>query len=558
MKGFAYLAPRRGIETVPRLLTAGFLLWVFCATLSHAADEQKAEGQTDDQDFETAAAVVDGREIITVRGISAFPAERRATEIEERIIAAANDESVASGDVELVEKDDRTVITAGGLLVLDLFDEDAEAQGIHRGVLAETTQTRIQEAITDYRLDRSPRVLMIRSLYALAATLVTVGLFFGVRKGSSSLDGLVERRLQNHLRALEAQAARFVKAQQLAQVLRGFIKAVHVVLAALTLYFYLNFVLGLYPWTRGAALWLFDLILTPLQAMGAAVLATIPDLVFLVILVFVTRYILRMIQVFFRGIDSGAIRLKTFEQEWAWPTYRILRLLVIIFAVVVAYPYIPGSESQAFQGISILLGLIVSLGSSSIIANIIAGYSMAYRRPFKVGDRVKINDAVGEVIEIRVLVTRLRSLKNEEIVIPNTSILSGEVINYSTLAEQQGLILHTAVGIGYETPWRQVEAMLKLAADRTEGLVKQPEPFVLRKGLGDFAVTHELNAYCSNPAGMALIYSALHDSILDVFNEYGVAIMTPSYMADPAEPKLVPRDQWYAPPAAPPVTPRAG
>ena len=228
--------------------------------------------------------------------------------------------------------------------------------------------------------------------------------------------------------------------------------------------------------------------------------------------------------------------------------------MVVIFALVVAYPYIPGSESAAFQGISILLGLIVSLGSSSIIANIIAGYSMAYRRPFKVGDPVKINDTVGEVIEIRVLVTRLRSLKNEEIVIPNTSILSGEVINYSTLADEKGLILHTSVGIGYETPWRQVEAMLKLVAGRTEGLLEQPVPFVLRKELGDFAVTHELNAYCNDPANMARIYSALHDNILDVFNEYGVAIMTPSYEADPAEPKLVPKDQWYAAPAAPPST----
>jgi small-conductance mechanosensitive channel len=385
-----------------------------------------------------------------------------------------------------------------------------------------------------------------------------MGLFFGFRKGFRQLDVVIEQRLQDHLQALEAQSAQFVKAQQLAQFMRGIIRALRLILGALALYVYLNFVLGLYPWTRGIAVWLFDLILNPLEAMGKAVIATIPDLVFLIILFFVTRYILRMIQVFFRGIERGAIQLQSFEQEWAWPTYRILRMLVIIFAMVVAYPYIPGSESQAFQGISILLGLIVSLGSSSIIANIIAGYSMAYRRPFRVGDRIKVNDTVGEVIEVRVLVTRLRSLKNEEVVVPNTMILSGEVINYSTLAAQEGLILHTTVGIGYETPWRQVEAMLKLAADRTERLRKQPEPFVLRQELGDFAVTYELNAYCGDPANMARIYSALHDNILDVFNEYGVAIMTPSYIADPTEPKLVPRNQWYAPPAAPPSPPGAG
>jgi small-conductance mechanosensitive channel len=540
------------------LLAFGFLLWASVVAVVHAAGGQEGGAQSDAGGVDTAEVVVDGREILTVRGITAFPAERRAREIRNAIIAVAEDETIPSRAVTLEEKDDRTVIVAGERFLLDLFDEDAALDGISRRVLAETVQLRLREAIMDYRLDRTPRALTIKSLYALGATLVAAGLFFGFRRGFRGLDGVVVRRLQDDLKALEAQSARFVKAQQLASVLRGLIKALHILLGALTLYFYLNFVLGLYPWTRGFAVWLFDLILDPLEYMGETTLAKVPDLVFLVILFFITRYILRMIQVFFHSIDRGAIRLRSFEQEWAWPTYRILRLLVVIFAVVVAYPYIPGSDSEAFKGISILLGLIVSLGSSSIIANIIAGYSMAYRRPFKVGDRVKINDTAGEVIEIRVLVTRLRSLKNEEVVIPNTTILNGDVINYSTWAEQQGLILHTTVGIGYETPWRQVEAMLKLAADRTERLLKEPAPFVLRKALGDFAVSYELNAYCGEPASMAQIYSALHDNILDIFNEYGVAIMTPSYVADPAEPKLVPKEQWYAAPAKPPSEPTPG
>jgi len=259
-----------------------------------------------------------------------------------------------------------------------------------------------------------------------------------------------------------------------------------------------------------------------------------------------------MIRAFFEGVDSGAVKLASFAQEWAWPTYRILRLLVIVFALVVAYPYIPGSQSDAFKGISLFIGLIISLGSSSIIANIIAGYSLAYRRPFRVGDRVRINETVGDVLEMRALVTRLRSLKNEEVVIPSTAILSGEVTNYSTLAAEEGLILHTTVGIGYETPWRQVEAMLKLAANRTTGLLKKPAPFVLQKRLGDFAVTYEINAYCENPKGMLQLYTALHQNILDVFNEYGVAIMTPAYVGDPPALKVVPKEQWYAAPAAAP------
>lgn len=237
------------------------------------------------------------------------------------------------------------------------------------------------------------------------------------------------------------------------------------------------------------------------------------------------------------------------------PTYRLVRLVVIIFAVVMAYPHIPGSGSEAFKGIGVLLGLMISLGSTSIIGNIIAGYSLTYRSPFKIGDRIQINDIVGEVTDIKVLTTRLRSLKNEEVVVPNTTVLNGEVINYTTLAKEHGLIVHTIVGIGYETPWRQVEAMLKQAADRTSGLLKQPKPFVLQKELGDYAVNYEINAYCSDPRNLMQIYSALHRNIQDIFNEYGVAIMTPSYMADPEDPKVVPKDQWFAAPAVPPSEP---
>jgi small-conductance mechanosensitive channel len=505
-----------------------------------------------DEGTQSADVIVDGHVILRVRGVAALPANTRAEQIAQRIVAAAEDERIAAGDITSVEKDDRTQIDAGGKRLLDLVDADAELAGVSRQLLAEVTQVRLQQVLTDYRLERSPRVLLINSGYALGTTVLAIALIFGLRRGFAALDGVVVRRIREHLKALEEQSARFVRAQHVAKFLRGLLKLAYGALIAVTLYFYLNFVLGLYPWTRPFAAWLFELILDPLRTMGNAVLATIPDLVFLVILYFVTRYVLRMIRAFFEGVDSGAVKLASFAEEWAWPTYRILRLLVIVFALVVAYPYIPGSQSAAFKGISLFLGLIVSLGSSSIIANIIAGYSLAYRRPFRVGDRVRINEAMGDVMEIRALVTRLRSLKNEEIVIPSTTILNGEVINYSTLATEQGLILHTTVGIGYETPWRQVEAMLKLAANRTTGLLKKPAPFVLQKGLGDFAVTYEINAYCENPKSMMQLYSALHQNMLDVFNEYGVAIMTPAYVSDPPAPKVVPKEQWYAAPAAAP------
>jgi small-conductance mechanosensitive channel len=304
-----------------------------------------------------------------------------------------------------------------------------------------------------------------------------------------------------------------------------------------------------FPGTRGIAVDLLGWFVEPLATMGRGLLASIPSLIFLLILVLVTRYILQTLRLLFSAIEQGAVKFKSFERDWSWPTYRIVRLLVVAFAVVVAFPYIPGSSSEAFKGVSLFLGIVFSLGSTSIIANIIAGYSMTYRRAFRVGDRVRVGDIVGDVTEVRLQVTHVRSLKNEEVTIPNSVILNSAVVNYSSLAASQGLILHTTVGIGYETPWRQVEAMLLIAAGRTPRLQKEPVPYVLQKSLGDFAITYELNAYIDRPGEMNSIYTELHRNILDVFNEYGVAIMTPAYESDPEQAKVVPKDQWYAEPA---------
>ena len=223
--------------------------------------------------------------------------------------------------------------------------------------------------------------------------------------------------------------------------------------------------------------------------------------------------------------------------------------MIVIFALVVAYPYIPGSGSEAFKGISIFMGIIFSLGASSAVANLIAGYMLTYRRVFRIGDRVKINNIMGDVIDTRLQVTHLKTIKNEEVIIPNSTILNNEVVNYSSLARKGGLILHTNVGIGYETPWRQVEAMLLLAAERTAAALKEPAPFVRHQALGDFAVNYEINVYCDDAQKMSDIYTNLHRNVLDVFNEYGVQIMTPAYEGDPPKAKVVPKDQWFSAPA---------
>ena len=264
----------------------------------------------------------------------------------------------------------------------------------------------------------------------------------------------------------------------------------------------LEYIFGLFPWTNSILISTLDLVVDPLKTMGMAIIGYIPSLFFMLIIFFVTRYLLKLIKLLFKSINQGAIVIHNFPPEWALPTFRIIKIFITAFAVILAYPYIPGSSSAAFKGVSVFLGLLISLGSSSLIGNIIAGYSMTYRRAFRKGDLIQVNDIIGIVDDQKLMVTRLMSYKNEEIVIPNSVLQSSNIINFSSKAGDKGLILHTIVGIGYETPWRQVDSMLKLAADRTEGLLKQPPPFVLKRSLGDFAVNYEINAYSKDVYNM--------------------------------------------------------
>ena len=256
-------------------------------------------------------------------------------------------------------------------------------------------------------------------------------------------------------------------------------------------------------------------------------------------------------KIFFQGIERERVKIHGFYPEWARSTYRIISFLIIAFSVVIAFPYVPGSDSLAFKGVSVFVGVLFSLGAQSAVSNIIAGFALTYRRAFLVGDRVKIADFTGDVLETRLQVTILRTVKNEDIVVPNSMILNSHVTNYSAEAREKGLILHTSITIGYDTPWRQVHAMLLMAADKTSGLLTEPEPFVLQKSLDDFYVTYELNVYTDKPEKMAAFYSELHQNIIDVFNEYSVQIMSPNYVADRAEPTIVPKEHWYAPPSKP-------
>jgi small-conductance mechanosensitive channel len=527
--------------TLVATLATGVRLLAQAARPSPAAEAEIA----------TAAIEVDGVVLFRVRGVSSLPAQDRARRIRDRLTAVAADPTVDVGSVRTVEEDGITRIVAGEQPIMGVVDADASLEQVGRAALAAAHASRIKQAISDYRAARTPAAERRAAIRIVVASLVLVAAIAALFGFSRWLDRFLARRLQARIHSVEIKSFEVMRAEQIWNTLRSGLLAVRTLVLLGIGLMYVGFALAAFPSTHGLSRDMVAFALAPLSVMGQGILDNIPSVVFLIVLYFVVRLVLRVVRLFFGAVTAGTVTLSGFDAEWAEPTYKIVRIAVVAFALVVAYPYIPGSETDAFRGVSLFIGIVFSLGSSTAISNIIAGYMMTYRRALKVGDRVRIGDAFGDVTHVRLQVTHVRSVKNEEIIIPNSQILAGDVINYSSLAREQGLILHTEVGIGYETPWRQVEAMLLTAADRTAGLSKEPSPFVLEKALGDFAVTYELNAFCTQVREMARLYAELHRNILDVFNEYGIQIMTPAYEGDPPEPKIVARKDWYAAPARP-------
>jgi small-conductance mechanosensitive channel len=495
----------------------------------------------------TAPVKLDGNILFYVRGISSFPAELRAETISKRIKKAAIELSPGSDSIKIVEDEERSEVFAGKEFIMNIYDVDAKSENIDRESLTHIFQIKIYSAIQLFRHEHSRPVLIRKIVYALGVAVLLIIVLYVILWLIRRLDSFLQVRIRSGVDSLEKKSYMLIKSVHLLKAIHGFFIFLKIFLIIALITGFVEYTLHLLPWTKNIAQSVLDLFLQPLKTMGNGILGFIPSLAFLTVIFFVTRYFLKLIRLLFTGIDQGAIELQNFPPVWAMPTFRIVRMLVIAFAVVIAYPYIPGSESGAFKGVTVFLGVLFSLGSSSFIGNIIAGYSMTYRMAFKKGDLIQVDDNIGFVEEQKILVTRLRSHKNEEIVIPNSQLQNSKIINFSAREKDKRLILHTSVGIGYETPWRQVDAMLHLAAERTKGLLKDPPPFVLKKSLGDFAVNYEINVYCDDVANILTHYTNLHQNILDVFNENNVQIMTPAYVMDPEAPKVVPVDQWDTP-----------
>lgn len=500
----------------------------------------------------TAPVLLDGRTLFKVRGTSSNPATERAAAISRRIADLAGNPDIALADLVVVPGQFGLEIRAGNDLLMVLVPADAALEGVRPDVLAESHRQRIERAVTQYRSDREPGQLLRDLAASAVATAILVALLLLSRFLFRKAQVVLGNKVKAQIAGMSQGTLQFIQGRQLQDAVAATVRGLRRLILAVLLYLWVEFVLGQFPWTRWIGDGLLTFITDPLLRIGTSIVDYLPSMLFLIVLGLITRYGLRLIKLYFAAVERGRATLRNFDSAWSLPTYKLIRILVIGIALVMAYPYLPGSGSEALRGISVFAGLLLSLGASAAVGNVIAGYFNIFGRVFRVGDVIKVGEVTGAVTQIRLLTTRVRTIKNEEVTVPNSMIVSSHLVNYSALAQTQGLILHTEVGIGYEVPWRQVHAMLEEAARRTPDISREPPPFILQRVLGDFAVIYQLNVYTSTALGMAATYTLIHQHILDVFNEHGVQIMTPAYESDPQDLKIVPRNKWYDPPAKPP------
>ncbi len=459
---------------------------------------------------------------------SSTPKER-AFNISKRIKTLSEDDFFEPDSLIISESENNVDIDYGELIVISISDLDALINTTSKELLATEYVNKIKSVI----LKEKEKNTLVKILIRIGLMILVVSgigfLIWVIIKGHTSTEQYIVKRKDKWLKSLSYKDYTFISAEQELKLVQFLMKSIRWFFIIVLLYLVLPLVFSIFPFTRGWGSLLLGLIWAPFKGVFISVWNYIPNLISILVIIFVMKYTIRFVKYIFSEIEVGNLKISGFYQDWAKPTFGIVRFLLYAFMFVLIFPKLPGSDSTIFKGVSVFIGVLFSLGSTSAISNMVAGLVITFMRPFKIGDRIKIGEITGDVIEKTMLVTRLRTIKNEEITIPNSAILSGNTINYSSISKDHGLILHTTVTIGYDVPWDLMHKALIEAALRTEYILKDPLPFVLQLSLDDFYVSYQINAHTKEPGKQTLIYSELHKNIQDVCNEKGIEIMSPHY-----------------------------
>ena len=415
-------------------------------------------------------------------------------------------------------------------VLVSFTDADAMWEGISRDSLVASRKQIVVDKFRQMKRQYGIWRTVKSVLYCLLVLVVQFFLYRLTCWGFLKIEKRLRQLKETTLKPIRFQSYEILDTDQQVALLLLANKVLKWVVVVLQLLISLPIIFGIFPSTKGFALQLLDYFLVPIKKIVFGVIGYIPNLISIFVIWYATKSLVRLARYIAGEIEKGDLKIKNFFPEWAMPTFHIVRILLYTFMIAMVYNYLPGSDSGVFQGISVFIGLIISLGSSTLIANLMAGLVITFMRPFRLGDRIKLNDTVGDIIEKTPLVTRVKTPKNEIVTVPNSFVMSSMTTNYSSSAQEYGLIIHTDVTFGYEVPWQQVHQLMIQSALATPHIEAEPRPFVLQTKLDDWYVVYQINAYTRHPEYMAGIYSQLHANIQDIFHEAGIEVMSPHFM----------------------------
>ena len=478
--------------------------------------------------------MLDGKPLFFIRrGVSSFSAEERANAITRRIERIAQNDSIPIENltIEQIPDDNSLYLSVDQEVILTVTKQDAKAYRSTPELLAQQALQKIQVAIAQYRQDRKPEQLLKNIIYTVIATFSFLIISFAVIKISGKLFPFIRRLIESLTPGIQIGNIEIVSSSKISFFWLRVLRMIRLFILFLLTFNYATFVLRLFPWTRVFGESILGYFSRSLELVLSSIGKYLPNAFIIAIIIFVTYYLIRLIKPFFTAIERGNLVIPGFYTDWAKPTYNLLLVIIIALAAIVAFPYLPGFDSPAFRGVSVFLGLLLSLGSTSAIANVIGGIILIYTRAFRIGDHIQVGDVIGDLIEKNFLVIRICTPTNKIITIPNSSLLSSNVINFSISSRElnRNLIIQTTITLGYDLPWRKAHKTLIEAALETDHILKEPAPFVLQTSLDNFYISYQLNAYTNQPNLMVIIYSELHQNIQDKCNEAGIEILSPSY-----------------------------
>jgi small-conductance mechanosensitive channel len=461
--------------------------------------------------------------------LGSYSPRERAKVVSYRIDRLAEDYYFNEDSLVVVPSELTTDISYRDEVVISISELDAVWMNSTKEKLAENYRTRIINTIRQYKEVNSMPALIRDFAMAVLVLAVLILIIFSIHKLFRWIKSKIEKLRGDKLKGFKIRDYEFLDTNRQLSVIFSLINFAKWIIILVLIYMTLPVLFGIFPWTGGFAGKLISYFLDPIKHILVSLWNYLPNFFTIIVLVIFFRYLLRILYYFKTEIEKGSLKIPGFYVDWANPTFQIIRVLVLAFMVIVIFPYLPGSDSQIFKGVSVFLGVLFTFGSAGALGNVVAGLVLTYMRAYKIGDRVKIGEAIGDVVEKSLLVTRIKTTKNEIVSIPNSTVMGSHTTNFSAEAAEHGLIIHTTVTIGYENPWRQIHELLIKAALATDLIDKDPAPFVFQTSLDDFYVSYQINGYTREPTKQHITYALLHQNIQDAFNEAGVEIMSAHY-----------------------------